>query len=1232
MKKQTKIWLLVASFALLFALIFVVGAFAADEAPELDPTSPLYTPYGMIDEEYASVEDYPFVAFDSKGNCLGGSKVFAKDDEKVDPAIAYYVQKKDQNDVYYIYLRTDYTQTESSYNLQFINSTVIVDLGGHTFNYQKTISAQMKMKGYNPRITFKNGYIHALANVTMFSTNTVDASTTNRASQLHITFENITFSVYSKFSSKNWVTYTDGSKNDPNVGAGGYAHSVTMKNCVFDLSNITAPVNIATIGQKTGQIAETINFIGVHFEGDPSNVNLVNKSYDLSCTVTFGANEKGDILTNTRPTSTSAENIRAEVNGVAMALYQVVSTDGDNTTYTLGTHERLTPYGWIPTDVYKNEDYTLLLFHISTGEIVWKGDRWGGEGTEGGALSNLDSYDGKGSHAIYFQGDHIDTPNSAGRTPAYYNFGCITGSHIIDFNGYTLTSTSDNIFHNQAKNKNTTSKASFVVKNGTINLGQKYLIMSGSISREVECTMQSDFVFENMNFINIKASGGLVSDDSFGNFKTVTNITMINCNIEVNGTHNSPLFSVLSNRKGTANVTLSDGTTVTVETASLNHSFHIVLEGGKITSNVQQLVAIFPTEHTEGRTMTFKQGDNGYTEIYTAKMTGYSDYLARTVENGVRYFILDESTDTQSIYRLGIKNQYGYIASHFLDAEKYPILVFKKDVGYAAAGFDHLGGEGDNAGVWSYVHRLWGATDTTIYLQADLKGTQTNVYYNWGATTGTHLFDLNGHTITLNDNFCQAQFKTTGNLNYTFINGTIKVGYKNLVAIGTGESASTSSEGKVTNILFENINFNIANGYLVYDMGKGLFHSTTNVEFKNCHFEITNAQTKALCYFGNNTANSPLYDIHVTFTGGSMNYQGANVAGHFDNKNNIAGHTVSYQPLNGMYTTVTTLTSVDGASRVFYNANNGGISGLRKLQNNTNGTTKYELVPFGFVSAYLNLTNDLNLVYRTYVPTRLINPSVTFTVGNSTVTVDTYTVDENGYYCFRLPNINPARMGETVSASISATFNANNKVYTATHNTLSVKTYVEAIKAMEEEKGEEKNVALCELVDALLVYGASAQQYLGQSADTFVTEIGELSDISSEEYTLKMTGEVSDKGAIGYFGMNLDGAFAIRLGIVANVEGLTLTATQGDKVVTYNLDEYTANGGIITIVYDGIMADDLDEDVTFTLTLGEEVVGKTLTVNANSYLYRTSIGNDVNLATLAKALYAYGVCAKNYVA
>ena len=67
-----------------------------------------------------------------------------------------------------------------------------------------------------------------------------------------------------------------------------------------------------------------------------------------------------------------------------------------------------------------------------------------------------------------------------------------------------------------------------------------------------------------------------------------------------------------------------------------------------------------------------------------------------------------------------------------------------------------------------------------------------------------------------------------------------------------------------------------------------------------------------------------------------------------------------------------------------------------------------------------------------------------------------------------------------------------------------------------------------------------------------------------------------------------------------------------------------------TVYFDGILASELDTDVTFTLLKDGKQIGKSLTYSANAYLYRISISEDAALADLAKAIYAYGAAAKAY--
>ena len=161
-------------------------------------------------------------------------------------------------------------------------------------------------------------------------------------------------------------------------------------------------------------------------------------------------------------------------------------------------------------------------------------------------------------------------------------------------------------------------------------------------------------------------------------------------------------------------------------------------------------------------------------------------------------------------------------------------------------------------------------------------------------------------------------------------------------------------------------------------------------------------------------------------------------------------------------------------------------------------------------------------------------------------------------------------------------------------------------------------------MEALLVYGAAAEQYTGIDA-----EVGELAPVPEKAYTVEKTGT-----AISQFAMNINGTFFLRVGITldagTDMSAMKLVATKGDKVTTYDLSSYTA-GNMIAITYDEITALELDENVTFVLMNGEEEISS-IAFSANSYLFRADSYAQTNptLAALARAIYWYGVAAEAY--
>ena len=267
--------------------------------------------------------------------------------------------------------------------------------------------------------------------------------------------------------------------------------------------------------------------------------------------------------------------------------------------------------------------------------------------------------------------------------------------------------------------------------------------------------------------------------------------------------------------------------------------------------------------------------------------------------------------------------------------------------------------------------------------------------------------------------------------------------------------------------------------------------------------------------------------------------------------------------------------------------------------------------------AYLNLANDLNLVYRVFLPYGYENPTATFVVGGAEYEVSEYTRDENGLYLFKLTQVGPHKMADMVTITVSATLNGETK--TVTNDKLSIKKYVESLRA---ENAEDES--LLSLLDTLLVYGATAQVYKNYNTDNLVAEIGEFASIPENLFTV--TGESSALANIVSAGLRLDGAFDLRVKILAeSYSGLVLVIREGETVTELPLSE-----GQTVVYYDGLTIRELDTEVTFTLKQNGETVGKTLTFSANAYLYRMQTSENTALANLVKALYAYGVSAKNY--
>ncbi|MBR2612745.1 MAG: hypothetical protein IKC72_06715, partial [Clostridia bacterium] len=989
------------------------------------------TPHGWIPADYADVDLYPFVAFNgTTGAFIAAESYLWTDGNKAtattpaDPAAI--IHKVYGSGTYYVYMRRNYTTTYGYFNMSSIQGHVIIDLQGHTLTYNKSASPQLKTKGRNSQITFRNGNLLAGGNVA-FIEQQVLASADDRRMRFAFTFENITFNLPDSYSKSYWVSNLNPDRTNTFSEKGFYS-DLTFTNCTFNTSNLARQIYIAYVGHKTGQVATNVTLSGVHINGPAARFNLIYKQYTEDVTVTYEKNENGHILTNTRPTSNAIpENLTLyDVFENPVALCKVLSTEGSNTTYGLDTHERLIPYGWIPADYYNNPTtYPILLFNDLTKTLVWGGNDWGNQnGTNGvlaqlSATSALNNENGRG--VIYLQADQEDKATytdengtKIARDP-YYNFGGVRGQHIVDLNGHTLTANS-HVFFATNKDRTTDGYSSCRVFNGTINLQNYSLLILGSNAYSTVYSKVADFTFENVDIISNSRSNPIVADGIGANFITTYNISFKDCDFTLGQNYTGPMFNL--GVTDTKNSTTDTGEVLTQSSKDI--TIHVFLEGGSVTQSANRMPVLYTNVgNMENKTFTLVEGENGITEIRT--LNTFTTMLPEGYAFNGNTYIFDGKDDTYSYYRIALNHKYGLISPYLTDATKYPIVIFDTDAGYSVVGFDKWGGE-TNAekntvgGAAEYL-RNKSAQNLVLFLQADLPN--TTVYYNSGGMYGNKVVDLNGHTISLIDIFFHGEAKTKNQLDLVIKNGTFNVGAKKVLLACAVTSTSFDCSGRVMNVTFENVTFaNIAkNGRIFEESANGSDRAIeTNVRYVNCNYQINDGNNTPIIMHGTSQTTSPSHKVNISIEGGTFTYAGnlANIHS-CQYAEAIASQQVVFKKYNDAYPTVTVVNGVDTASAT-YPAENGEDLGLRKTAQGETYTT-YTMTPAGFVSAYLNLTNDLNFVYRVFVPAFYTAPVMTFTVGTSVVEVTECFVDENGYSCYRLPNINPARMGETISAS-----------------------------------------------------------------------------------------------------------------------------------------------------------------------------------------------------------------------
>lgn len=301
----------------------------------------------------------------------------------------------------------------------------------------------------------------------------------------------------------------------------------------------------------------------------------------------------------------------------------------------------------------------------------------------------------------------------------------------------------------------------------------------------------------------------------------------------------------------------------------------------------------------------------------------------------------------------------------------------------------------------------------------------------------------------------------------------------------------------------------------------------------------------------------------------------------------------------------------------------------------------------GFDYASITITNSIAINFKISKENFDIlghtNPYAVFKRGEEEFVVEEYTevvskIDDKVYYVFDFKNIAPHRLGDTVEATLFYT--NSGEVYEGGTVEYSVKQY--CYDQINNASGEGSNLLKTALID-LLYYGAASQDYMDYNEDDLVTN-----NLTAEQQALRTTKTPTLKSCMAMgdlanptvnwtsVGLNLRDSVNIRFRIstTEDINNLKLVVKgKSGRVweVTYqnNPEAFTKTGNEYYVMFGGLNAMQMREEIDATFYVGNKQVSKTLHYSIETYAAR-NIDKEA-LTDILKATMIYGDSVYKYM-
>ena len=525
-------------------------------------------------------------------------------------------------------------------------------------------------------------------------------------------------------------------------------------------------------------------------------------------------------------------------------------------------------------------------------------------------------------------------------------------SVTVDLNGYTLTAANTTNSLLWFKNTSLNAKESTVtLKNGGVVLGATPLA-SYENSTSQGSGKKISINLEDVSFTLSRGAmtTGIVSTTTVADgVETLVNVTLDECKFTVSERDRADIDIVM----------LPTGA------GDLTVNYSVI--GGSFVFDSQRRAYV----QTSATSSEFYKGDNGYATLTIASAyapddavsylisNGFASYTAKSSENGITTYELSASANS---------TRYGIIPDEYLDAEKYPFVLFRDGVFIGA--YETWAKASNGAGT-SVNSDAYAKISADILLRRDFNIIKGDNGVTLNKATNIRL-DLGGHTLTqagigfdLSGSYSTAPYTTT----ITILNGTV-LNVRGLAFIDS-QYASGQTNAKKYSIVCENVAFGFAEGadtsyanhmlWTVWNNNRDCIGTENAITFVDCTFNLRDNLPTDI------SASDPLYIL-----GAKDGYSRSHLAATFKGGNIITADSQAIKIMNanvgddyfvfdkndkGEYTTLTVtgeyavlggdFATADGTAVYFANGVKNGNDTVYTLEENTL-ITDYGAIPMEY--------------------------------------------------------------------------------------------------------------------------------------------------------------------------------------------------------------------------------------------------------------------------------------------